>query len=87
MIDQLKEDNYEYQHEALKIRLKDGSSYVMDLAGAQFGYNIPVMPYDTYVKTMVAAKSIPTVNPFGYMREYVVKACTSPSIPLDPRCV
>lgn len=84
MFDALKEDRNDYQHEALVVRLKDGSSFVVDLAGPQFGYHLPVMPYDNYIKTMVRDKTSPTKQPFGYQRAEMVKGCST-KLYLDPR--
>ncbi|KAL8994046.1 MAG: hypothetical protein Q9169_005888 [Polycauliona sp. 2 TL-2023] len=80
--DALNEDRFEYQHEALKVRLKDGSVHVIDLAGSQYGHNVPAMPYDTYLKTMAADGTIPTEHPFGSQRQNMVRACTIPLVPL-----
>ncbi|KAL8887544.1 MAG: hypothetical protein Q9192_006304, partial [Flavoplaca navasiana] len=84
MIDVLKEDTYDYQHDALKVRLKDGSSYVIDLARAQYGHHVPVMQYDTYLKTMARDPSSPIEQPLGLLRAQAVLRCT-PQIARDPR--
>ncbi|KAL8888127.1 MAG: hypothetical protein Q9192_006225 [Flavoplaca navasiana] len=78
------EDTYDYQHDALKVRLKDGSSYVIDLAGAQYGHSLPVMRYDTYLKTMARDTSSPIEQPLGLQRAQAVLRCT-PQIARDPR--
>ncbi|KAL8887770.1 MAG: hypothetical protein Q9215_004710 [Flavoplaca cf. flavocitrina] len=84
MIDMLKEDTNDYQHDVLKVRLKDGSSYVIDLAGAQYGHNVPVMQYDKYLKTMARDTSSPIEWPFGLQRAQAVRRC-APQIAIDPR--
>ena len=84
MIDVLKEDTNDYQHDVLKVRLKDGSSYVIDLAGAQYGHNVPVMQYDKYLKTMARDTSSPIEWPFGLQRAQAVLRC-NPQIAIDPR--
>lgn len=86
LFDAVKEDRYDYQHEALIVRLKDGLSFVVDLAGPQFGHHVPVMPFDTYLKIMVRDKSSPTEHPFGYQRAEMVKGCI-PKLHWDPRQV
>ena len=80
----LKEDTNDYQHDVLKVRLKDGSSYVIDLAGAQYGHNVPVMQYDKYLKTMARDTSSPIEWPFGLQRTQAVLRC-NPQIAIDPR--
>ncbi|KAL8653644.1 MAG: hypothetical protein Q9226_003768 [Calogaya cf. arnoldii] len=84
MFDALKEDRYEYQHEALLVTLQDGSSFVVDIAGSQYGHNVPVMPHDTYLKTMARDKSSPIQQPFGYQRNQMLIGC-NPQVLLDPR--
>ncbi|KAL8942158.1 MAG: hypothetical protein Q9211_001527 [Gyalolechia sp. 1 TL-2023] len=49
------EDLNSYQHEVLTVTLKDGSVYVVDLAGAQYGYHEPVMPLKTYADSRARA--------------------------------
>ncbi|KAL8755778.1 MAG: hypothetical protein Q9199_003412 [Rusavskia elegans] len=70
-----KEDLSDCLHEALKVKLEDGSLFVIDLVGPQYGLYVPVMPYDTYLKKMARDKSSVTDHPFGYQRAWMVKAC------------
>lgn len=37
-------------HIVTKLALKNGETYVLDLAGAQFGHFDPVMPWQDYVE-------------------------------------
>ncbi|KAL8773311.1 MAG: hypothetical protein Q9209_001705 [Squamulea sp. 1 TL-2023] len=57
------------RHEALKVKLKDGSMFVIDLTGAQFGYHVPVMPINLYDK--IWAEVSDSEQPFGYHRRYM----------------
>jgi hypothetical protein len=42
------------EHEVLKVTLKDGGEqYALDLAGAQYGYYAPVIPWEEYVEARV----------------------------------
>ncbi|KAI4197244.1 MAG: hypothetical protein LQ346_003032 [Caloplaca aetnensis] len=45
-------DQLEYQHQVFYVRLKNEEKYIIDLAGAQYGYYAPVIWYDTYFKTL-----------------------------------
>lgn len=81
-----KEDLSDCLHEALKFKLEDGSLFVIDLAGPQYGQYVPVMPYDTYLKKMARDKSSVTDHPFGYQRAWMVKACI-PQFLEDPRYI
>ena len=56
-----------YPHSAFHIELKNGESYIIDAAGAQFGFYDAVIPYDCYFKTL--AKRIRNTNPLGHVRK------------------
>lgn len=44
------------RHEVFKISLKDGNTYSLDLAGAQYGYHRPVTPWNSYLQVMGASE-------------------------------
>ncbi|KAL8789980.1 MAG: hypothetical protein Q9213_000866 [Squamulea squamosa] len=67
------EDTAKYQHEALKVKLKSGSDFIVDLASAQYGYHAPVVPYKTYLRTR--AECFGPVRPFGYQRHMMLQSC------------
>ncbi len=46
-------DNNEYGHEIMKVMLKSGEVYAIDITGAQHGYYDAVYLWDQYVQTRV----------------------------------
>ncbi|KAE8443550.1 hypothetical protein EG329_001712 [Mollisiaceae sp. DMI_Dod_QoI] len=67
-----REDTYTYQHEIIQVTLKQsGEQYVLDLAGAQYGYHDTVIPSSTYFSSRVA--SIEARNPMGCMRRWYMQ--------------
>ncbi len=67
------EDIKQYQHEALKVGLKNGDTYIMDLAGAQYGHHASVVPNDTYFQTR--AGSVLACQSFGHQQRLMKEAC------------
>ncbi|KAL8733122.1 MAG: hypothetical protein Q9166_002314 [cf. Caloplaca sp. 2 TL-2023] len=77
------EDLNDYRHEVMKVELKDGSTFIVDLAGAQYGYLVPVMPYDAYLELVAEDKSNVTERPFGNQRLLLSQlAASGTQIPL-----
>ncbi|KAL9028106.1 MAG: hypothetical protein Q9196_003479 [Gyalolechia fulgens] len=70
------EDLNSYQHEVLTVTLKDGSVYVVDLAGAQYGYHEPVMPLKTYADSRARAVRLDKCQPLGNQRQIIVNECS-----------
>ena len=56
----------DYAHSVIRIRLKNGESYVIDMTGAQYGWYETTTPWDIYERNRVL--SIKGVHPFGYNR-------------------
>ena len=46
-------DNNEYDHEIMKVTLRSGEVYAIDITGAQHGYYDAVYLWDQYVQTRV----------------------------------
>lgn len=70
------EDVSEYQHEVLLATLKDRSVYVVDLAGAQYGYyHEPVIPLATYQGSRAKEIRLSKSQPLGYQRQLVKQQC------------
>ncbi|KAL8647337.1 MAG: hypothetical protein Q9210_005618 [Variospora velana] len=70
------EDLNEYQHEILLVTLKDTSVYVVDLAGAQYGYHEPVMPIELYEISRAVEILRNKSQRFGWQRQQMTEACT-----------
>ena len=56
-------DNRDYGHEILRVKLKNGEEYAVDIAAAQHGYYDPVYPWEWYVQTRIL--KIKSVLSFG----------------------
>lgn len=70
------EDLNDYQHEVLLVTLKDASVYVVDLAGAQYGYHEqPAMLVETYEKSRAGHILHSKIHEFGWQRLQTEKAC------------
>ena len=50
-------------HEIVRLDMKNGESYVLDLSGAQYGFPETIVPYAEYMKTRV--KSVDAHHPLG----------------------
>jgi hypothetical protein len=48
------EDRRKYRHILLRVKLKNGEEYALDLAGAQYGYYEPVTPWVIYETSRIA---------------------------------
>ncbi|KAL9003550.1 MAG: hypothetical protein Q9188_003591 [Gyalolechia gomerana] len=70
-----KEDIHEYQHEIVIVTLKDGSAYVIDLAGAQYGYHEPAMPIKAYERSRALKVWLNKSQSFGYQRRVAKDQC------------
>ncbi|KAI4088117.1 MAG: hypothetical protein LQ344_006297 [Seirophora lacunosa] len=62
------EDLSEYQHQVLLMTLKDASVYVVDLAGAQYGYHEPVIPRKLYEESRAVQILLDKSHAFGWQR-------------------
>ncbi len=60
------DDNSEYRHAIIKVTLRNGEEYALDISSAQYGYYQPVVPWQQYHDTRIAA--VETVRPFGRHR-------------------
>ncbi|KAF8860521.1 hypothetical protein BDZ45DRAFT_800689 [Acephala macrosclerotiorum] len=66
------EDKNVYRHEIVVVTLKNTEErYVIDLAGAQYGYYDPVVPYNEYFSSRVA--SLERISPPGSMRQWTMR--------------
>ena len=59
-------DNAEYEHEIMKVTLKSGEVYAIDITGAQHGYYDAVYLWDQYLQTRV--KTVGKVMSFGSLK-------------------
>lgn len=57
----------ELGHWVLRVVLKGGKSYAVDIAGAQFGYHQPVSPWESFYSERV--QRIDEVRPFGHINK------------------
>ena len=69
------EDLNDYQHEVLRVTLKNGSVYVLDLTGAQYGYHEPVMTLEAYKESRAEDVMWYKAQPFGYHRNFIKGQC------------
>ncbi|KAL8833231.1 MAG: hypothetical protein Q9170_004395 [Blastenia crenularia] len=69
------ENPVDYQHEVLIVTLKDGSRYVVDLAGAQYGYHEPIIPFNLYEESGIRKVSMHKAQAVGYQRQYMQNLC------------
>lgn len=59
-------DGTDYAHTIIRVTLKHGESYSVDIAGAQYGWHEPVTPWQLYNTSRV--REIKEVAPFGGTR-------------------
>ncbi len=59
-------DGTDYAHNIIRVTLKNGESYALDIAGAQYGWHEPVTPWQLYNTSRV--REIKDVAPFGGTR-------------------
>lgn len=64
-------------HQVLRITLKNGEIYIIDLAGAQYGHYESVVPVDTYFQTR--AGSVLERRIFGHQQRLLKQACGAPT--------
>ena len=55
-------------HSVIRITLKNGDKYILDLTGAQYGWEEIVTPYDMYQQSKI--RLIKEILPFGGMRQF-----------------
>ncbi|KAL9619155.1 MAG: hypothetical protein Q9160_006245 [Pyrenula sp. 1 TL-2023] len=56
-------------HEVLRVSRRKGKDYVLDIAGAQYGYDLPVVPWDEYARERIV--EIQQVRPFGFNHDQI----------------
>ena len=61
-------DAAEYPHTIIRITTKSGETYALDMAGAQYGWDEVIIPWELYVNTRVRA--IRNVMPFGETKAF-----------------
>ena len=61
-------DTTDYLHSVIRITSKNGDKYILDLTGAQYGWQETVTPYDIYQQTKV--RLVKKVLPFGFIRQF-----------------
>lgn len=60
-------DNTTYQHSIVKVTLKNGETYAIDITGPQYGHYDPVVPWDIYAESRV--KEVVMACPLGDVEE------------------
>ena len=68
-------DSTVYDHSVLRVTMKDGQSYALDLAGAQYGWQESVMTWERYSASRVQKKT--SSVPFGETRVFCGIVATS----------
>ncbi len=61
-------DATDYLHSVIRITFKNGDKYILDLTGAQYGWQKIVTPYDVYEQSKI--RLISQVLPFGGTRQF-----------------
>ena len=61
-------DHTDYPHTLVRVTLKNGESYAVDMAGAQYGWHEPVTPWQLYENSRV--RKMYQVVSFGGTRVY-----------------
>ena len=61
-------DATDYLHSVIRVALKSGDKYILDLTGAQYGWQEVVTPYDIYQQSKI--RLIKQVLPFGGTRQF-----------------
>ena len=61
-------DETDYAHSVIRITLKNGDKYILDLTGAQYGWKEILTPYNQYRQSKV--RQIKEVLSFGGTRQY-----------------
>ena len=64
-------DGTDYRHTLVRVKLKNGESYAVDMAGAQYGWHEPVTPWQLYENSRV--REIDQVVSFGGTRVFCKK--------------
>ena len=65
--DGLRDSNATYRHCIIRITLKNGEEYALDISGAQYGFPQPLSPWKHYIDAHV--QNIEDVKPLGYHRK------------------
>ena len=73
-------DGTDYFHAVLRVTMMDGQKYVLDMSGAQYGWQEPVMSWELYSTSRV--REIKEEAPFGKTREFCKKRAKS----MGPQC-
>lgn len=75
-------DRTEYPHEVFRVVLKTGEMYALDFSGAQYGYQDPVLPWDTYVQSRLGGdpRRIKAFHSFGNMYALNEKIAQTPGL-------
>lgn len=68
-------DATDRQHAVLKLELKNGEKYALDMAGAQFGWPQAILPWDAYVASRI--RFITETLTFGQAKHDVREAAMS----------
>ena len=59
-------DKQEYVHSLLKVSIKGGETYALDITSAQYGYHDPISPWPDFLRDRVA--TFRCSEPFGTWR-------------------
>lgn len=68
-------DATDRQHAVLKLKLRNGEEYALDMAGAQFGWPEAILPWDAYAASRI--RFITETLSFGQARRDVRNAAMS----------
>lgn len=60
------DDNTQYRHSMLKVTLRNGEQYALDITGEQYGHHDPIIPWDRYSQTRL--EHIEGIRHFGFHR-------------------
>ncbi|KAK5124851.1 hypothetical protein LTR85_001041 [Meristemomyces frigidus] len=71
-----------HPHQILRIKLKDGNTYALDVAGAQYGQYNPVSPFDKYTHDTRA--TVQKADRFGFCAELRERQIQGKLKPLKP---
>lgn len=63
-------------HLTVKVVLENGETYALDIAGAQFGYFDPVLPWSQYLESQV--KTVKKIVSYGHSRLKGSRKCHKP---------
>ena len=76
----------DYNHEVVLLVLKAGGNYILDLAGAQYGYYAPIYPMDEWMKEWIPVENT-SYHFDNFARAYEHGDAFSPGMTLEDKYV